>query len=373
MGNFFTSLANQLLAPFDTFSALASAGLTSAAIPAVLAGLSINIAWQGLNLVRGVGGQHLFLDLFAQNLRAVLVLLLALGVGSGYSSLVAAVTELQTSLVGYASPGASATSAPAALDAQLEQLVSSYKTLLQAGLDHIDFSALGGGDFSGLEVIAVGTLVALALLLFMAFAFVEIVAIQAAFYMISAIGPLFVAAAAFRETASYFSGWLNGLVRYAIEIAFALALVGIGLKTTGQINTNLAADLNGGDLSTQLDLAYLLLEAVATAVILVYLSLKVDSIAASVFGGASVSGAAVALAAAAGAVMGGRAGRGSSASPSGVHGGGEGLSDAVERGMARALEANALDQLAGRPGTGTIVAGAGRQGIDTLGPDWTND
>jgi type IV secretion system protein VirB6 len=373
MSGFFNTMATQLLTPFAEFSALAAAGLANAALPAVLAGLSVNVGWQGLNLVRGVGGQHLFLDLFAQNLRAILVLLLALSTGGGYTELVSAASELETSLIGFAVPaslpGASATSTPAVLDAELDQLIGSYRVLLKAGFDHIQISALGGADVTGLEVIAAGSIVALALLLFMAFAFVEIIAVQAAIYMIVAIGPLFVAAAAFRETSGYFSGWLNGLLRYSIEIAFLLALVGIGLQTTGRINANLAADLGGGTLSTQLDLTTLLLQTVGTAVILVYLSFKVDSIAASVFGGASVSGAAVALGVAGGAVLARLGGRGPIAAEGQAHRVGGSGDGGVGRGGEREVERRD----ARAPGTGTIVRGGARQGIDTLGANWAND
>lgn len=362
MPNFFSGLANLLLLPFQDASSAAAAALSSAVIPAVLAALSCNIAWQGMNLARGVGGQHLLLDLFAQNFRAILVLLLALGVGSGYSTLVAAAGELQTSLITYTAPGASTQSAPAVLDGQLKQLVASYKTLMKVGFDHITMSPLGGSDFSGFEVLVVGSIVALALLLFMSFAFVEVIAIQAAIFMIAAIGPLFVAAAAFRATSSYFSGWLNGLLRYSIEIAFLLVLVGIGIKTTGQINAHLAGDLNGGVLSTDLDLGFLVLEAVGTAVILTYLTLKVDAIAASVFGGASVSGAAVALAAATGAAVAGLARQ------SGVPGFGGSLHVRGHAGGANGGNSSPNPEV---PGTGDI-AGVPRYGIDTLGSDWAS-
>ena len=268
---------------------------------------------------------------------------------------------MQTSLVGYAAPGTSAASAPAALDVQLSQLVLSYKTLLKAGFDAINVSAFGA-NFSGVETVLVASVVALAMLLFMAFAFVEIVAVQAAIAMVVAISPLFIGAAAFRATSSYFSAWLNGLLRYSIEIAFLLALVGIGLNVTTNINANLASDLNGGAISTQLDLITLLLQAVGTTIILVYLTLKIDSIAASVFGGASVSGAAVAL----GAALGGAAGALT------------GMAGIAGMGRAAAGGASQAGQPSGRgatsepmaPGTGVIYSGRQQQGIDTLGTGW---
>lgn len=354
--NFFVTLSAQLLTPFTTFSGVTSAALAQVVIPAILAMLSINIAWQGLNLVRGVGGQHLFLDLFANNFRAIVVLLFALSTGAGAPLLLAAANELQTSLIGYASPGVQVSSAAASLDTQLDVLINSYKTLLHAGFDGVNLSAFGA-NFSGVETIVVASVVALAMVLFMAFAFVEIVAVQAAIAMVVAISPLFIGAAAFRATSSYFSAWLNGLLRYSVEVAFLLMLVGIGLNVTTNINAHLASDLNSGQLSTQLDLVTLVLQAVGVTIILIYLTWKVDSIAASVFGGASVSGAAVALGAALGGAAGalaglpGAAGAGSQGNPLGGPGGGPQSEPYA-------------------PGTGAIYSARGRQGMDTLGADW---
>jgi hypothetical protein len=81
--NFFATLAAALLTPFSQFSTQMSAVLTAAALPMVLAGLTINLVWQGLSVLRGAGGQHVFLDLFAINFRAILVVLLAIGTGTG--------------------------------------------------------------------------------------------------------------------------------------------------------------------------------------------------------------------------------------------------------------------------------------------------
>lgn len=357
--NFFATLSTQLLTPFTTFSGLASAAFAQLVIPAVLAMLSINIAWQGLNLVRGAGGQHVFLDLFANNFRAIIVLVFALSTGAGAPALLAAANELQTSLIGYASPGIGMASSASGLDAQLDLLINSYKTLLHAGFDGINLSAFGA-NFSGVETIVVASVVALAMVLFMAFAFVEIVAVQAAIAMVVAISPLFIGAAAFRATSSYFSSWLNGLLRYSVEVAFLLMLVGIGLNVTTNINAHLATDLNGGMLSTQLDLVTLMLQAVGTTIILIYLTLKIDSIAASVFGGASVSGAAVAL----GAALGGAAGAVAGLS-------GPAAASTLQQGPASGQGSGGQSD-AFAPGTGAIYSARGRQGMETLGADWAS-
>ncbi|MGA2553057.1 MAG: type IV secretion system protein, partial [Burkholderiaceae bacterium] len=211
---FFTFLSSQILQPFESFSSSTSATLAGAVFPLVLAGLSINMAWQGLSLIRGVGGQHVFLDLLASNFRTLFVLLAALGASSGYQDLSAAANELQSALVTSASTGMSSVSAPAVLDSQLTSLADAFNQLTHVAFDHIQFSIGGGADLTGLEILALGIFVTGCIAIYLAVVFVEITAIQVALLLVFAIGPLFVAAAAFRATSSYFGAWLQGVLRY---------------------------------------------------------------------------------------------------------------------------------------------------------------
>ncbi|MGA2549081.1 MAG: type IV secretion system protein, partial [Burkholderiaceae bacterium] len=325
-------------------------------------------AWQGLSLIRGVGGQHVFLDLLAGNFRTLFVLLAALGASSGYQDLSAAANELQSALVTSASTGISSASAPAVLDSQLTSLADAFNQLTHVAFDHIQFSLGGGADLTGLEILALGLFVTGCIAIYLAVLFVEITAIQVALLLVFAIGPLFVAAAAFRATSSYFGAWLQGVLRYVIEIAFLLALAGIGVGLMGQILTNLNSDLGvgSGAVGTSLNLGVAFLNTLLTAVIIVYFTTKIHAIAASVLGGASLAGAGVALASAlggfAGGTLGARIGWGSLPT-----------SSANQRGIERVLESHAFPSSAARePGTGS-APDTPHLGIETLGPNWTSE
>jgi hypothetical protein len=224
--------------------------LTDAVIPLVLAGLTINIAWQGINVLRGAGGKSPLLDLFVENFRTVFVLLCALGVGNGYQNIISFALELKTALM---QTGASDAKSVSTI---FDNLLATLMALDQAGYE---------------------------------------LAIEKISFI--PVGPLFVASAAFKATTSYFSGWVSGLLRYILEIAVLLALVGMSVQLVDSYLGPFTADVGAGDLSAiKAGTAQLVL----AGILLIYLVTKVHSIVGSMFGGGSVSGIGPAMAAAIG-------------------------------------------------------------------------
>jgi type IV secretion system protein VirB6 len=292
MPSAFKYLSEKALKPFELFSSSISVVLTDAVIPLVLAGLTINIAWQGINVLRGAGGKSPLLDLFVENFRTVFVLLCALGVGNGYQNIISFALELKTALM---QTGASdAKSVSTIFDNLLATLMALDQAGYELAIEKISFIPV---NITGIVIILVLGTAELVIFLFMCLAFCEVVVAEAAIHLITAVGPLFVASAAFKATTSYFSGWVSGLLRYILEIAVLLALVGMSVQLVDSYLGPFTADVGAGDLSAiKAGTAQLVL----AGILLIYLVTKVHSIVGSMFGGGSVSGIGPAMAAAIG-------------------------------------------------------------------------
>jgi type IV secretion system protein VirB6 len=292
MASAFSALRDSAIKPFELFANTTSVVLTEAVIPLVLAGLTINIAWQGINILRGSGGKSPILDLFVENFRTVFVLLCALGVGNGYQNIISYALELKTALMQTGTGDAASTSTI------FDNLLATLMALDQAGyelaVEKISFIPV---NITGIAIILIAGTAELVIFLFLCVTFCEVVVAEAAIYLVTAVGPLFVAAAAFKATTSYFSGWLSGLLRYVFEIAVLLALAGMSVQLVDGYLGRFSADVSAGDLSAiKAGTAQLVL----AGILLIYLVTKVHSIVGSMFGSGSISGIGPAMAAAIG-------------------------------------------------------------------------
>ena len=300
----FSTSGAAILAPFLTFSG-ASAAVATVMIPILVSGLTINIMWHGYETMRGRGGPNAFLDVCAMSVRVGLVM--ALGLTAYTANVVGLINEVIGWLSTlFATAGAvtgsglsgSVTPALTALDASCQIAVDSMSRIWDVAtgtgtasgqpshitIDLVPFKT----DFSGVMMITQGLVMLLAFSIYACIAAFELLYIQIALLIFYAIGPLFIAAYAFKSTEHFFSSWLKGICQFAITAVVIAMCIGLGnsiLSTyVARISTNLAV----------LDFLQLGVASLVASIMLILVVTKVPELATHIVGGISVSSAAFA-------------------------------------------------------------------------------
>lgn len=293
MAAVFYNLEKLILKPFNEMANLTSSALINIVVPIIIIGLIINILWQGLSILRGNGGKHVLLDLFANNFRTMLVLMLALGSAGQYQNIVDVLSEAKYVLVSTGlrpDNGTSYTSTGDVFDNLFVKLVD-----LNAKASELTISKL----LLAVPIAIITVASEIVIMAFICITFAETIIAQGAIYIVVATGPIFIAAAAFQKTESYFTGWLNSMLRYAFEIAVLLMLVGLSqsileMFMNGFIETvglaTLGALFSGGA------------QLIIGTVLLIYLTTKVHSIVGNLIGGGSSGSSSILQGAAAAAI-----------------------------------------------------------------------
>jgi type IV secretion system protein VirB6 len=357
----FFDIWKTLVDPFKATAMVLSDTLTSAVIPLVLAGLTIHIVWQGFNMLRGNGGQHVFIDLFMNNMRTIVVLLFALGSASLFADLDIITTELIT-VIANAGNNTAANTIPGVFDGMMDKVFDlDIKVRTIAG-PKISFFPIA--NTIGLEMIGSAYVIEGLIVLIMGIAFAALIVIQFGIYFAIGVAPLFIAAAGFKSTSNYFSGWISGILRYSFESVLIMIIVGFSIK----IFNGFLINISNLPLETEYEVLYSSIFLVfVNAVIIFILLTQVHSIVGSLFGSGGVQAVGAAIGAAAGAAMGVRSamshGQGGKAQQSQT----EAIGAAVEKGMGKALDSRSVGG-SGGSATGSITP-AQRSGMDTLGPD----
>lgn len=303
----FTTIGNLIITPFTGVTS-AETALITALQPILIAALTINIMWHGYETIRGKGGPNAFLDVWALALRPGLVFALGLVAYTtnvtglidsmiGYlSSLLATPGSLTAATGGSAAGGGSLAGTLGVLDTATSSALTSLETIWDiatgsqpgcsiAGVspcvDHITLNLLSNApaDFTGIMMITQGFLMVVAFMLYAMFAAFELLYINIALLIFYALGPLFVAAYAFRSTEHFFSSWLKGAAQYGLTAVIIAATIGIAntilMSFVNSIATNLATS----------DLFMVGLAALAAAAMLILLIYKVPELAGHIIGG----------------------------------------------------------------------------------------
>ena len=198
-----------------------SATLCSAVLPVVSGMVVIQIMWQGFNIMRGQeqGSNHV-LEIFAKNLRVMVVIAVALEAGSYQSNIVDMVTGPDGLAQGILN---AITSSPAAtpfadLDTAFQQGLTSYADAEAWGLGHLIVPHLYwiGFDleFPGPTVLLANGIFLILFMVLLVLAFADLIVNSFALAIIFAVGPVFVACYAFETTAQFAQTWLSGALKW---------------------------------------------------------------------------------------------------------------------------------------------------------------
>lgn len=200
----------------------------------LVAGLALMIVWRGLSIVRGVHANMALLDTVLATLRVTLVWYGALTAGSYSSNVIGFFLALRTSLAEAFTPGA--VSGYAALDVMLGSGVDAYKEIWNRSSEHM--SPLTG-DFTGFLSAGGGAVMLGCLVIFGIVAAINLLFVDLALMFLVAVGPLFVAAFAFPQTARFTDAWIGSSLKYIFSGTMVTAVASMGIA----VMKNYAADL----------------------------------------------------------------------------------------------------------------------------------
>ncbi|WP_325500469.1 type IV secretion system protein [Ramlibacter sp.] len=248
--------------------------------PMILLGLTISIMWHGFNLMRGAGGHHHTLDLFAHSMRAFLVMSLALAGGAYDANIVGFAKELRTDLANLLSMAPPGTNSYDALDQALFKAANTMQKMMPWVFDNTNILM---GNFAGLIGLAGMGFMVGCIAVYAALICGEFILIDFALGILFAVGPLFVACFAFQATARFFDGWLGGVMKYTLTAVVMSAVLGIGLGLLNQYTTSIAQH------SDTMDFIGSTVAALASIVALIMITRRVPEIAGNIVGGIGIS------------------------------------------------------------------------------------
>jgi type IV secretion system protein VirB6 len=241
-------------------------------------GLTIVLIWYGFQLISGSAESAV--GIFLKVLRPALVVSLALA-GSAYSeNVVGLIKDFRTSLTQIYSTNPNSY---ALLDTISLKSIESANKAISAGFDAINILTR---DFSGVLTVGAAIMCLGATLIYCLVAGGMFIIVDACLAVIFALGPIFVAAAAFRATASWFDRWLGAAFKYVITAVVVSILVtvagGIMQKIAGmaEVAANPAQALN------------VMVSAVGIGGLLTILTYYAATLAAEVTGGVALNFAA---------------------------------------------------------------------------------
>lgn len=275
--NLFQNIADSVLTTTSTWTAIADT-LVLWVMPVILTGLTIKIMWIGFNIIRGAGGQHHFLDVWAESLRAFLVVTLALS-GAAYSSNVKGLLDdVKTSLIGLFVPGA--TTPYSAIDTAMDGTLQSFNTIVQWGQNNISIVPF---DLSGLMAIVSSAFMVGCMFIYSFVSCVNLLLIDFSLALVYGLGPLFIACLAFQATSRFFDSWLAGALKYIFKAIVVSAIVAMANAIMFGYAAKLAAN------PTTIDFFSAAFSALGATGVLVILAMKGPELAADIIGGSGVS------------------------------------------------------------------------------------
>lgn len=319
MSGLFTAVGGTLENGMSTYVTSVSSALSGALVPVVTTGVTIWVLAYGLAVVRGEA--HEAVPAFAwRGLKVAITLAFALSAGIYQQEVVTAVDGATSGLAqtiqsaanttGGGNPGcgsvngSSVTGQGAATS--IYQTLDCYDQQIDLVMDayfdkatHEGFSpgglAAAIGDFLCGLVAALGGSIFLIVLAF------EVVMARMLLDLVLALGPVFIACAAFSPTARFFEAWTAKVVNYALLQVLVAAFLGMALTAFSADLTTLHATASPGadasavmqGISAALDDAAAAATALglfATGVFLAMVGWQLPSVASGLSGGATLSG-----------------------------------------------------------------------------------
>jgi type IV secretion system protein VirB6 len=252
--------------------------------------------WHGYEVIRGKGGTNHFLDILAMSVRVGLVIGLGLtlyeqNVIGFINQFISYFSDLFGSTGSALADGSSKNVMLKNLDESCGTALDSFQKLWEIawGLEgnnpsHITFGIWTGDfDMTGLMMIIQGALMIVAFGVYACIAAFELLYISIALLIFYAIGPLFIAAYAFKTTEQWFNSWLQGVMKYAMTAIVIGMVLGLGNSILAGYVDRIKADLNVVDLY-QLGIGSLL-----ASMMLILIIRKVPELAASIIGTVALS------------------------------------------------------------------------------------
>lgn len=275
----FQDIASNVLTSTSTWSGISGA-LVSWVMPFVLTGLTIQIMWQGYNILRGAGGNHHMIDVFVNSLRAFLVVSLALAGGMYVTNVVGFAQDLRDSLTNLFVPGA--TNSYSALDSSMDQALQALDKILQWSWNNISLSPIKP-NFTGVVAIGCGCFMVGCLFIYALVSVANLLLVDFSLALIFGLGPLFVACLAFQSTARFFDAWLGAVLKYTFTAVVIAAIVGMANSVLVQYTNNLAAA------NDAVDFVACAFCALGGAGVLILLAIRAPELAGNIVGGIGIN------------------------------------------------------------------------------------
>ena len=272
-------LASKILDATNAWSGVAGK-LSGLVMAPILVGVTLTIMWHGFNILRGAGGQHAILDVFAKFIRAFLVVGLAISAGAYSENIVGFFQELRSGLTSMFVSG-NATSYQA-LDTAVSAALSSWDPTWAWASEHISLISTSP-DTSGIVALGCWFFMVGSMLIFATLCAINLIVIDFALALIFALGPIFVACFAFQSTARFTDAWMGGVLKYTFTAVVISAVVGIGMGILQTFTGALAASAGA------LDFVTAAFAAVGASVILCVLTSRIPNIAGDIVGGIGIS------------------------------------------------------------------------------------
>ena len=280
----FQGIAQPILAATSSLAGIAGTIVGWVTAP-ILAGLTILIIWHGFNIIRGAGGQHHFLDIFAKSLRAFLVFTLALASGAYAANVVGFVNDLQSNLMtlvsgSFTSVDIASLGSYQVIDQAMDKSSQAANTAIQWGLNNVSIISF---DVTGLVAIVCAALMMGCMMIYGFVACAEMLLIDFALAIIFGLGPLFVACLAFQSTSRFFDAWLGGVLKYVFTAVVIAAVIGLG---TG-LMTTYAASLQAN--ASTMDYIMASFSALGACGVLIGIAIRAPAIAGDIVGGVGIN------------------------------------------------------------------------------------
>lgn len=274
----YSFVSEKVLSTIQTWNTIPDT-LVSWILPVIAAAVSCQVAWAGLNVVRGAGGRDHLLDVFFQCMRPFFVVSLGLAAGAYSDNVLGLITSLREDLTGLFANGT--TNPYVSVDETMTNLLKLVKKIYDSSFDHINIGVVGSTDLSGFLEIAIGSIIFFAVAVFCAFAGVVFIGVDVALAVFFAMGPLFIASLAFAATTTFFNSWVSSILKYVFTALVMSALLTMANSLIdGWVAT---IDVNG-DLITSAAIA------VTGTGVMLYLAGK-----AGIFGGELIGSAAMSI------------------------------------------------------------------------------
>ena len=319
MNGLFSAVGGTLENGMHAYVSDASSALSSALVPVATTGVEIWVLAYGMAVIRGEARESI--PAFAwRGVKVAITLAVALGAGLYQSQVVTVVSAatagvaqaIQTAAVSAGAGNAGCGSVEQASESS-ERGAGIYRTLdcydrqlnlvVDAYFDKATHEGLSmSGIVAGIGDLACGLVAAFGGAIFLMVLGVEVLMARMLLDLVLALGPVFIACAAFSPTARFFEAWTAKVVNYALLQVLIAAFLGLALAA---FSANLAPfQVTSASPDTSADAlaaaARNALEASApwaaafgmfvTSVLLAMIGWQLPAVASGLAGGATVSG-----------------------------------------------------------------------------------